>query len=152
MKLIKKVVNEIIEKHNEMFKLEDPSEYSEQSQEYVERLNRMIKKSRIPFVDDDADVDELIEVMAGLSYGYGVRPSSLDGFTNEFRIKLSEQLAVKLGYDLAGEITPIMEANIIIAYFDLMYDFFNSAQKINYAHLMLREDFDTQTRRFFGLQ
>lgn len=151
MKLIKKVVNEIIEEFNETLKLEDPSEYLEEEQEYIERLNRMIKKSRIPFVDDDADVDEVIEVMAGLNYGYGVQPSDIDGFTYKFRIKLSEQLAVKLGYDLTEEMTPIMEANLIIAYFDLMYDFFNSAQKINYAHLMLREHFDTESRRFFGL-
>ena len=80
MKLIKKVVNEIIEEFNETLKLEDPSEYLEEEQEYIERLNRMIKKSRIPFVDDDADVDEVIEVMAGLNYGYGVQPSDIDGF------------------------------------------------------------------------
>lgn len=147
MKLIKKVVNEIIEEYNEMLKLEDPSEYLEEEQEYIERLNRMIKKSRIPFVDDDANVDELIEVIAGLNYGYGIQPQGLgngNAFPYKFRTKIMEHLAVKMGYDLTGEITTLMEMDVMIAYFDLIYDFLNSAQKINYAHLILREDFDSQ--------
>lgn len=147
MELVKKIVNEIIEEYNETIKLEDPNEYSEESQGYIERLNRMIKKSRVPFVDDDADVDELIEVMAGLNCDYGVQESDISGkgvFLYKFRTKMMEHLAVKMGYDLTGEVTTLMEANLTIAYLDLIYDFLNSAQKINYAHLILRKEFDNQ--------
>lgn len=142
MKLVRKVVNDIILDLNKQIQKEDVSTYAESVHEYVEGVNKLLDMSKIPLLDDDASPEEIIDCMFGLQSRNFMNTQDTGGnFIFELQDRMMLEILKRKGFG-TGSIPNDVYMTVTLDCLERIYIVFNSAKKINHSHLLLRMYFD----------
>ena len=149
MKLIIKCANELIVDYNKelVAKKKNSLLFPAEQQKYIDDINKLVDKCKLPLIDDDVTPDDLIDYICGLQES-GLIKGEDEGYEIDFLESLQSKVfnemvqSILESNPLTQEILAYLDIKVVYAYIDKWATIFDSAKHPNDCHFILRNYFE----------